>query len=105
MKALIYIFTNSLIAYIITHTNEYGEDRCKCWGNIYCSHPVDFICITFSFLFKREDINPLIVSLTICYWITQQRQQIMTGKKSHRIIWYIHVYTLDDKISPNYENH
>ena len=101
MKALIYIFTNSLIAYIITHTNEYGEDRCKCWGNIYCSHPVDFICITFSFLFKREDINPLIVSLTINYWITQWQKKL---NNLHRIILYINVCSIINKPSLNYYN-
>lgn len=91
IKAWQYIFTDSLLNTIVKYTNDYGAVKCSKRKDITAADIKDFIAIIFLSGFqKRKDKssnwwsdNPYLEFPIL--------KKIMSGKKFHTILRYLHV--------------
>ena len=110
MKAWRHIFTASILEMIVKHTNEYGMLHCRRWVMVSKSDITDFFAILFiASIQKRKD-------KTMNWWSNDPlleypiMKKIMTGRKFHRLLRYLHVCDLkrqpsfgDIDYSPTYK--
>ena len=93
------IFTDSILNMIVDRTNEYGNNKCKRWGDIDKEDIIDFFCILFiAGIQKRRDTpshwfsnDPLLQSAVI--------KRIMPGRKFSSLLRNLHVCPLERPIS------
>ncbi len=106
MKAWTQIFTEKILQRMVKHTNEYGNECCETWGDINKKDLTDFFSILFiASIQKRKD-------KTSNWWSNDPAlenpvmKKIMTGRKFHTILRYLHVCSLKDqpdKSDPEYD--
>jgi hypothetical protein len=94
MKAWRFIFTDSLLNKIVKYTNDYGAAKCSKWKDIAVSDIKDFIAIIFlAGIQKRKDKTSNWWSDDPCLEFPIVKK-IMTGRKFHTILRYLHVCDL-----------
>jgi hypothetical protein len=101
LKSWRQVFTSSILDKIVKYTNEYGQSKCATWDTITRTDLTDFISILFvSSIQKRKDKssnwwseNPTLESPVI--------KKIMSGRKFHTILRYLHVVSIHDQPERN----
>jgi len=101
IKAWSYIFTEHFLNKIATYTNDYGQEKCSSWTDITSTDIREFIAILFlGGVQKRKD-------KTVNWWSDDPLlefpivKKIMSGKKFHKILRYLHVCDMHMQPSVN----
>lgn len=91
IKAWRYIFTDVLLHKIVDYTNDYGNEKCSKWQDITVQDLKEFIAVLFiAGIQKRKD-------KTTNWWSDDPYlefplvKKIMSGRKFHTILRYLHV--------------
>ena len=106
IKAWRFIFTESILNKIVKYTNDYGDVYCKDWNDITRTDLTDFFAVLFiTSIQKRKDKtrnwfsnDPVLENIPV--------KKIMSGKKFHKILRYIHVcdmYNQPNVNAPDYD--
>ena len=102
-KAWRQVFTNSLLNKIARYSNDYGSENAKDWKDIDCSDLINFVSILFIMsVQKRKDKSTNWFSdnaLLEC----KQAKQIMSGRKFHTIVRYLHCCPLSPPTDVPYD--
>jgi len=91
IKAWRYIFTQGIWNKIVQYTNDYGNAKCSNWIDITVNDLTDFISILFITSIQKRKDKPSNWWSNDPYYEIPVVKKIMTGKKFHMILRYLHV--------------
>jgi hypothetical protein len=105
MKAWGYLFTDPFLHKIVSYTNDYGNENYHRWVDIDVSDLKDFLAIIFIAGVQKRKDNTQHWWSNDPYFEFPLAKKIMSGKKFHMMLRYLHVCDLHHQpsiASPTY---